>query len=215
MREAQAGGGAGTGEGTKLFARPWIFIRGVPAMKFLPPEGPPEVAFAGRSNVGKSSLINKLLTRRGIAKTSSTPGRTQSINFILVNKSLFLVDLPGYGYAKVPLKLKKHWGTLIQDYLRQRACLKLLVLIVDARRTGTDDEKLFVQWLDRNAITWVLVITKTDKLKNAERARSRRHWQEFLGAGSAVEFSAVSGEGRDKLWRAIEAAMRAGGDKSA
>ncbi len=181
----------------------------------LPAPEFPEIAFAGRSNVGKSSLINRLLNRRGLAKTSSTPGRTQSINFIMVNQALFLVDLPGYGYAKVPLEVKKHWGKLIQDYLRQRACLELLVLIVDARRSGTDDEKLFVQWLDQHAIPWMLVLTKTDKLKNAERGRARRHWQDFLGTGGAVEFSAVSGEGRDKLWRAIEAAMRAGGDKSA
>lgn len=179
----------------------------------LPAPGLPEIAFAGRSNVGKSSLINRLLNRRGIAKTSSTPGRTQSINFIIVNRSLFLVDLPGYGYAKVPLEVKKHWGRLIQDYLHQRACLKLLVLIVDARRTGTEDEKLFVQWLDQNAIPWLLVITKTDKLKNAERARSRRHWREFLETGASVEFSAVSGEGREKVWRAIEAAMQPSSDK--
>jgi len=180
----------------------------------LPAPELPEIAFAGRSNVGKSSLINKLLNRRGIAKTSSTPGRTQSINFILANQALFLVDLPGYGYAKVPLEVKKHWGRLIQDYLRQRACLKLLVLIVDARRTGTDDEKLFVQWLDQHAIPWMLVLTKTDKLKNAERARARRHWQDFLGTGNAVDFSAVSGEGRDKIWRVIEAALRGENDKN-
>jgi len=180
----------------------------------LPAPGLPEIAFAGRSNVGKSSLINKLLNRRGIAKTSSTPGRTQSINFILANQSLYLVDLPGYGYAKVPLEVKKQWGKLIQDYLRQRTCLKLLVLIVDARRTGTDDEKLFGQWLDQHAIPWLLVLTKTDKLKNAERARARRHWQDFLGTGSAVDFSAVSGEGRDKVWRAIEAAIKGGSDKN-
>ncbi|MBM4311907.1 MAG: YihA family ribosome biogenesis GTP-binding protein [Deltaproteobacteria bacterium] len=181
----------------------------------LPAPGLPEIAFAGRSNVGKSSLINKLLNRRGIAKTSSTPGRTQSINFILANQAFFLVDLPGYGYAKVPLEVKRHWGKLIQDYLQQRAGLKLLVLIVDARRTGTDDEKLFVQWLDQNAIAWVLVITKTDKLKNAQLARSLRHWREFLETDSIIEFSAVSGKGRDKVWRVIEAAMQAASDKNA
>lgn len=174
----------------------------------LPAPELPEIAFAGRSNVGKSSLINKLLNRRGIAKTSATPGRTQSINFILVNRALYLVDLPGYGYAKVPLEVKKHWGKLINGYLEQRSCLKLLVLIVDARRRGTEDEKLFVQWLERQNIAWVLVLTKTDKLKNAERARSRRHWREFLGAREPVEFSSASGEGRDRLWSAINAALR-------
>jgi len=174
----------------------------------LPAPDLPEIAFAGRSNVGKSSLINKLLNRRGIAKTSSTPGRTQSINFILVNQACYLVDLPGYGYAKVPLAIKKSWGQLIQDYLQERASLKLLILIVDARRKPNEEEKLFVQWLNLHAIPWVLVLTKTDKLKNAARARSRSDWQCFLDARSVVEFSAVSGEGRDKLWREIDAALQ-------
>jgi GTP-binding protein len=174
----------------------------------LPAPNLPEIAFAGRSNVGKSSLINKLMNRRGIAKTSSTPGRTQSINFILVNKACYLVDLPGYGYAKVPLKIKKSWGQLIQGYLQERASLKLLVLIVDARRNANEEEKLFVQWLNLHNIAWVLVLTKTDKLKNAARARARREWQTFLDADSVVEFSAVSGEGRDKLWREIDTALK-------
>jgi len=181
----------------------------------LPAPGMPEIAFAGRSNVGKSSLINKLLNRRGIAKTSSTPGRTQSINFILVNRACFLVDLPGYGYAKVPREVKKHWGKLIQGYLEQRTCLRLLVLIVDARRKGTEDEKLFTQWLDLHGIPWIPVLTKTDKLKNAVRASSRRHWREFLAARDIVEFSAVTGEGRDRLWRVIDAALRGENDKNA
>lgn len=174
----------------------------------LPAPNLPEIAFAGRSNVGKSSLINKLLNRRGIAKTSSTPGRTQSINFILINQNCFLVDLPGYGYAKVPLVIKKSWGQLIQGYLQERSSLKLLVLIVDARRQANEEEKLFVQWLNLHAIPWVLVLTKTDKLKNTARARARKEWQTFLDADNVVEFSAVSGEGRDKLWRQIDAALQ-------
>ena len=174
----------------------------------LPKPDLSEIAFAGRSNVGKSSLINKLLNRRGIAKTSSTPGRTQSINFILINKACYMVDLPGYGYAKVPLAIKKSWGQLIQGYLKERASLKLLVLIVDARRKANEEEKLFVQWLDQHAIPWVLVLTKTDKLKNAARARARREWQSFLDAGTVIEFSAVSGVGRDKLWREIDAVLK-------
>jgi len=174
----------------------------------LPTPDLPEIAFAGRSNVGKSSLINKLLNRRGIAKTSSTPGRTQSINFILINQNCYMVDLPGYGYAKVPLAIKKSWGQLIQGYLQQRSSLKLLVLIVDSRREPNEEEKLFVQWLELNNVPWALILTKTDKLKNAALARSRREWQSFLGAESVVEFSAVSGAGRDKLWREIDAALQ-------
>jgi GTP-binding protein len=174
----------------------------------LPEPALPEVAFAGRSNVGKSSLINRLLNRKGVAKTSSTPGRTQSINFFLINKACYMVDLPGYGYAKVPRAVKKKWGQLIDGYLQQRASLKLLVLIVDARRTPNEEEKLFTEWLAMHAIPWVLVITKTDKLKTAARARSRREWQSFLNAHNVVEFSSVSGAGRDKLWREIDAALR-------
>ena len=184
------------------FYKSFFTLAGLPAAEL------PEIAFAGRSNVGKSSLINTLLNRRGIAKTSSTPGRTQSINFILVNQSCYLVDLPGYGYAKVPLAIKKSWGQLIQDYLQERSSLKLLVLIVDARRQANEEEKLFVQWLELNNVPWILVLTKTDKLKNAARARARREWQAFLGAESVVEFSAVSGEGRDRLWRIITAAIQ-------
>jgi len=175
----------------------------------LPKPSLPEIAFAGRSNVGKSSLINKLLNRRGIAKTSSTPGRTQSINFILINQACYLVDLPGYGYAKVPLAIKKSWGQLIQGYLQKRESLKLLVLIVDARRQPNEEEKLFVQWLNLHTLPWLLVLTKTDKLKNAARKRARSDWQNFLEAHTVIEFSAVSGEGRDKLWREIDAALQA------
>ena len=174
----------------------------------LPEPALPEVAFAGRSNVGKSSLINKLLNRKGVAKTSSTPGRTQSINFFLINASCYMVDLPGYGYAKVPRAVKKKWGQLIDGYLQQRASLKLLVLIVDARRKPNEEEKLFAEWLDMHAIPWVLVITKIDKLKNAARARSRRDWQSFLNANHVVEFSSLTGAGRDKLWREIDDALR-------
>jgi len=185
------------------------FYKSFFALKALPAPRLPEIAFAGRSNVGKSSLINKLLNRKGIAKTSSTPGRTQSINFILANQACYLVDLPGYGYAKVPLAIKKSWGQLIRGYLQQRESLKLLILIVDSRRKPNEEEKLFAQWLDQNAIAWVLVLTKTDKLKNAARKRARSDWQQFLEAGRVVEFSAVSGEGRDKLWREIDTALQA------
>ena len=169
------------------------FYKSFFSLEALPAPNLPEIAFAGRSNVGKSSLINKLLNRRGIAKTSSTPGRTQSINFILANRDCYLVDLPGYGYAKVPRAVKKSWGQLIQGYLQQRSSLKLLILIVDSRRMPNEEEKLFAQWLDLHEIPWCLVLTKTDKLKNAARARARRDWQNFLDADNVVEFSAVSG----------------------
>ena len=127
---------SGKGRPTDIFARPWVFIRGVPDMKFLPPEGPPEIAFAGRSNVGKSSLINRLTNRTGLARTSNTPGRTQELNFFDVGEPLAirLCDMPGYGFAEAPKDMVKRWRFLVNDYLRGRQVLKRAIVLVDSRR---------------------------------------------------------------------------------
>lgn len=169
----------------------------------LPKASFPEIAFSGRSNVGKSSLINSLLSRKGLAKTSSTPGRTQSINFIEVNNAFYFIDLPGYGYAKVPETVKKKWRRLIEEYLKNRACLRLVILIIDSRRDPLDDEAQFAEWLQSYDIPVLFVLTKIDKITRNMRQKSLSAWQKFLSNEAIIPFSAVTGEGKDKLWKII------------
>lgn len=186
------------------------FVKSVYHLPDLPGPLLPEIAFAGRSNVGKSSLINVLLNRRGFAKTSSTPGRTQSINFMEINSSFYFVDLPGYGYANVPLAVRKQWQPLIEGYLAQRATLRLLVLLCDIRREPQEDEELFAAWLNQLKIPLMMVLTKIDKLTKNRQAASHREWQRRLGLGEQIIlFSAVTGEGKDKLWGYLDRALRA------
>ena len=166
----------------------------------------PEVAFAGRSNVGKSSLINKLVNRRRLVKTSSTPGRTQLINFFLVNAGLSLVDLPGYGYAKVPAAVKKQWGPMVEAYIANRTNLKAVVLLMDIRRTPKAEEFNLMEWLRHHRVPMILVLTKADKLSKAQQNRQRKIAAEILGvdAEDFVLFSAKSGQGKSTLWEMID-----------
>ena len=180
------------------------FIKSVFSPGDLPKPYLPEIAFSGRSNVGKSSLINKLLNRKGVAKTSSTPGRTQSVNFIELNNSFYFVDLPGYGYAKVPLSVKKSWQRLIEGYLTNRSSLRLIILIIDARRDPREDEASFAEWLDMHGIPFIAVLTKVDKVKKNIRQKSLSTWKKNLNVDHIFPFSAVTGEGKDKVWSEIE-----------
>lgn len=170
----------------------------------------PEVAFAGKSNVGKSSLINALLNRKNLAKTSSSPGRTQSINFYRVNGKISFVDLPGYGYARVPLALRRAWKPMVESYLQIRKELRLVVVILDARREVSPEDLDLMDWLDHHRIPFLLVLTKADKLSALDRARKKRILRENpLFAGMDVLFfSALTGEGKMELWKKIEEVLR-------
>jgi GTP-binding protein len=156
--------------GRLLFAGPIDFERGVPSMEFLPDAGVPETAFAGRSNVGKSSLINALTGRNKLARASTEPGRTRELNFFRVGDVLRLVDLPGYGYAKAPKNEIGRWTKLTRDYLRGRVSLKRVILLIDGRHGLKPDDKDVMDALDTSAVTYQLVLTKSDKVKPTEIA---------------------------------------------
>jgi GTP-binding protein len=173
----------------------------------------PEVAFLGRSNVGKSSLINSLLKVKGLARTSSTPGRTQALNFFLINEKFYFVDLPGYGFARVPKKIREEWGRLVSDYLAKRDSLVLSIQIVDSRHEPTSMDLQLREWLLFHRKPFLTVATKSDKLsqnelrKNLARARSRLGAVEGGAGGEVIAYSAVTGRGREGVWRAVEEAL--------
>ena len=170
-----------------------------------PPVRLPEVAFAGRSNVGKSSLINTLVNRKHLVKTSSTPGRTQLINFFNINHQMGFVDLPGYGYAKVPVSVRKKWGPMIETYLSGRETLKGVVVIMDIRRIPKQEELNLLGWLKHYSINGILVLTKTDKLSKNKQTKQHQLIAQALNRdkGEFILFSAKSRRGRDTLWKAI------------
>jgi len=170
---------SGTGEdedavetARRIFAGPVAFLKSAPALKFLPDADVPEVAFAGRSNVGKSSLLNALTNRNGLARTSNTPGRTQELNFFDVGDPLLLrlVDMPGYGYAKAPKDMIRQWRFLVNDYLRGRAVLKRALVLIDSRHGIKDVDRDLMKMLDEAAVSYRLVLTKADKVKASELA---------------------------------------------
>ena len=181
-----------------------------------PPALLPEIAFAGRSNVGKSSLINTLVNRKRLVKTSSTPGRTQLINFFNINRQMGFVDLPGYGYAKVPESVKKTWGPMIETYLSTREALKGVVVILDIRRTPRQEELNLISWLHHYSIADILVLTKTDKLSRNKQAQKLDLIAQVLERDKSdfILFSAKSRRGKDTLWNAILALIKIEAPKS-
>jgi GTP-binding protein len=170
-----------------------------------PPASLPEIAFAGRSNVGKSSLINCLLERRKLVRTSRTPGRTQTINFFRINNAFCFVDLPGYGYARVPTELRASWGPMVETYLTTRPCLQGVVQIIDLRHPPTAEDVQLWNWLRFNRIAALAVFTKADKVSRGQR---RKHIHQAalalqLSSDDCVAFSATSAEGRGMLWEKL------------
>jgi len=167
----------------------------------------PEIAFMGRSNVGKSSLINSLLGVKGLARTSSTPGRTQSLNFFLINKKFRFVDLPGFGYARVPKAIKSTWGEMVSSYLAKRSQLVLSIHIVDSRHEPTKLDLQLHEWLEHSAKPRLIVATKSDKLSNNELKESLGRAKRVFSKDRVITFSAKTGSGRDGIWRTIESAL--------
>ncbi len=166
----------------------------------FPADGLPEIAFLGRSNVGKSSLINAIAGQRGLAFTSNTPGRTQSINFYRIDNRLYFVDLPGYGYARVPLAAKNEWAKLIEQYLEERKTLQLSFLILDARRGWMDKDLDLRNWLETHSRPYLVVASKIDKLNQGEQLRGLRAIGQY---SEPLPFSAVTGRGVREIWQAI------------
>ena len=182
------------------------FIKSAFRQSHYPPPDKPEVAFAGRSNVGKSSLINVLVNRKSIARTSSTPGRTQAINFFSVADRFYMVDLPGYGFARVPLRIKRAWGTMVESYLRNRPNLKAVVVILDIRRDLSADDERLLEWLNHFGIPALLVLTKADKISRSQatsRSKLLRDQLESLSTERPTLFSAKTKEGRKEIWEKI------------
>lgn len=173
----------------------------------LPENRLPEIAFAGKSNVGKSSLINGLMNRKSYAKTSSTPGKTQTINFYNINEELYLVDLPGYGYAKVSEKEKKEWGRLIERYLHSSKQLKAVFLLIDIRHDPSANDRLMYEWTVSQGYRPIIIATKLDKLKRSQVQKHLKAVRQGLGLPSAttvIPFSAVTKQGRDEIWELVE-----------
>lgn len=169
----------------------------------------PEIAFAGRSNVGKSTLINHLLNTRKLVKASSTPGKTQHLNFFLVDESLMATDLPGYGFARVPANVRKKWGPMVQTYLEERPPLKLILFLLDIRRIPNEDDLQFLDWAIHQNKAVILVLTKCDKVKANERKRNKAKILEKLGVENlhTVYYSALKNEGRRQLVGMINEAV--------
>ncbi len=181
---------------------PEFIISAVKAAQY-PTHDRKEIALAGRSNVGKSSLINKLINRKGLARTSSQPGRTQTINFYKMDNQFYFVDLPGYGFAKVPLKVKEQWGKMIEEYLIQRPNLAAVIMLIDARHKPTGDDQVMFNWLREMEMPTIVAATKVDKISRGNRKPQKDlifKTLEMPPEQSFTFFSAESGEGKDQVW---------------
>ena len=173
----------------------------------LPKGTKKEIVMSGRSNVGKSSLINKVCNRKNLARTSSQPGKTQTINFYNINKEIYFVDLPGYGYAKVSMEIKAQWGKMIERYLQTSKKLKAVFLLIDIRHEPSANDREMYEWIRYNGYEPVVITTKLDKIKRSQVQKHLKMVREGLGAGKEtiiIPFSAVTKQGREEIWSYIE-----------
>ncbi|MBP5264186.1 MAG: YihA family ribosome biogenesis GTP-binding protein [Lachnospiraceae bacterium] len=173
----------------------------------IPDNALPEVAFAGKSNVGKSSLINALMNRKNLARTSSQPGKTQTINFYNINNALYFVDLPGYGYAKVSLEIKAKWGKMIENYLKRSKQLKLVFLLIDIRHDPSENDRVMYNWIKDMGFAPVIIATKLDKINRSQIQKQVKLIREGLKASSEtviIPFSAETKQGRDEIYALLD-----------
>ena len=183
------------------------FVKSAFERRHWPIDGRPEIAFLGRSNVGKSSLLNSLLHRKALARTSNTPGRTQSINYFLINEKFYFVDLPGYGFAKVSKTMRADWGKMAEEYLSGRDELALCIQLVDSRHKPSQLDLQLHEWLVFNAKKHVVVATKSDKLSANEMKKQLRLIDEELPGSRVIPYSSQTGKGRDVVWAQILEAL--------
>lgn len=173
----------------------------------IPDNQLPEIAFAGKSNVGKSSLINALMNRKSLARISSQPGKTQTINFYNINHAMYLVDLPGYGYAKVPESEKAKWGKMVENYLHKSKQLKAVFLLIDIRHKPSANDKQMYDWIVYQGYHPIIIATKLDKLKRSQVQKCVKEVKEGLGLSGSdvlIPFSSVTKQGRDEIWRMMD-----------
>ena len=179
----------------------------------LPENAWPEIAFAGKSNVGKSSLINALMNRKSLARTSAQPGKTQTINFYNINNCMYLVDLPGYGYAKVSQKEKEKWGKLIERYLNSSRMLRAVFLLIDIRHDPSANDRQMYEWIVSQGYEPIIIATKLDKLKRSQIQKHVKMVREGLGllpGTKVIPFSAVSKQGREEIWELMDQLLETG-----
>lgn len=173
----------------------------------LPDNKYPEVAFAGKSNVGKSSLINAIMNRKALARTSAQPGKTQTINYYNINDTLYLVDLPGYGFAKVSAEIKAQWGRMVERYLKSSKRLKAVFLLVDIRHAPTENDRIMYDWVRREGYRPILIATKLDKIKKSQIEKQRQLILSTLGAAEGtvlIPFSALTKQGREEIYELLD-----------
>lgn len=173
----------------------------------IPQNELPEIAFAGKSNVGKSSLINVLMNRKSLARTSAQPGKTQTINFYNINQELYFVDLPGYGYAKVSREEKEKWGKMVEKYLRQSNVLRAVFLLIDIRHDPSANDKLMYDWICANGFQPIVIATKADKINRSQLQKQVKAVRQGLGVDketAVIPFSAQTRQGRDEIYEMID-----------